>query len=63
MLTTTDPVGAFMHANPQHTYGYAVGYTAGQAAVATGNRFAGLSVQEWQLATDDYAHGYRAAAK
>jgi len=54
-------VERFMRRNPCHGYGYACGYVAGQAALNAGNQFAGLSQTEWQHATDDYAHGYRAA--
>lgn len=54
-------VNAFMRANPIHTYGYAVGYVTGAAALKSGKQFAGLSADDWRNATDDYAHGYRAA--
>ncbi len=50
-----------MRANPYMTYGQAVGYGAGIAAKALGDKFAGLSRKEWDTATDDYAQGYRRA--
>ncbi len=52
-----------MEANPRMTYGQAVGYGAGMGAKAIGDRYAGLSREEWKNATDDYAHGYRQAFK
>lgn len=48
-----------LKANPEMTYGQAVGYSTGVAAAGMGQKFAGLSADEWINATDDYAHGYR----
>ncbi len=47
--------------NSNMTYGQSVGYMIGIAAKSLGDRYAGLSPDEWQNATDDYAHGYRMA--
>lgn len=48
-----------MASNPRWSYGYAIGYLSGREAANLHKQFAGLSAEEWQDATDDYAHGYR----
>lgn len=53
---TTEQV---MQANPWMTYAQAIGFVSGIEAKKRGNPFAGLSMDEWRFATDDYAHGYR----
>lgn len=47
--------------NPHFTYGQAVGYSIGLSAYSMNQKYNGLSKEEWQYATDDYAWGYRKA--
>ena len=50
-------------ANPWMTYGFACGFVSGRSAKKAHDQFAGLSAQDWQHASDDYAQGYRAGYK